>query len=250
MIECQECDEGQIQKIQTPYGCKEVCDACGHVAKDVDTYAGVMVWSHKTAPEIEIHASKASAAAVLDSNRSRVVRNPVRVAHHAPQEMGGRRQNTGRVKDESAKIEERLRPAARSSAGFKQRRVEIPEALKQHVMPIQKGDSRGLRSFTSFTKNDVNLVMSALPSTGSIDELCSLLNLRSTKTKKPLGILSWLSAYGHADPPQKLQLYSEGGSLVIHKDRSPEQEASYAEIDRETRYTLGYTTGTSRYNRI
>ena len=103
MIECDECDEGQIQKIQTPYGCKEVCDTCGHVAKDVDTYAGVMVWSHKTAPEIEIHASKASAAAVLDSNRSRVVRNPVRVAHHAPQEMGGRRQNTGRVKNEEHK---------------------------------------------------------------------------------------------------------------------------------------------------
>ena len=43
MIECDECDEGQIQKIQTPYSCKEVCDTCGHVAKDVDTYAGVMV---------------------------------------------------------------------------------------------------------------------------------------------------------------------------------------------------------------
>lgn len=35
-------------------------DECRHCAKDVEKYAGHMVWDHKTAPALEIHASKRS----------------------------------------------------------------------------------------------------------------------------------------------------------------------------------------------
>lgn len=247
MIECQECDEGQIQKIQTPYGCKEVCDACDHVAKDVDTYAGVMVWSHKTAPEIEIHASKASAAAVLDSNRSRVVRNPVRVAHHAPQEMGGRRQNTGRVKDEEHKC---LARPAKERKALKQRSVEIPKGLAPHVQPMIKADSAKLRTFTRFTSEEVKTVIAALPHTASMDELCCELGLRAGKHKKPTGILSWLSAFGHAEPPKVVTVWEDADCLVLKSESCFSSHASRSSLDSETLRALGYKSGASRYNRI
>jgi len=247
MIECSECDEGQIQKIQTPYGCKEVCDTCGHVAKDVDTYAGVMVWSHKTAPEIEIHASKASAAVVLDSNRSRVVRNPVRVAHHAPQEMGGRRQNTGRIgSDTDRSSYKSLRH--RDHKSVNQRKVSIPVVLQQHVQHMVKGDTSKMRTFTKFTADEVNRVISVLPHTSSLDDLSRELGQRSSKSNKATAILSWLSAFGHAEPPASTTVWQDDDRLVLKSESSFESRSTYDPLDFETRRSLGYTLGSSRYN--
>ena len=251
MIECPECDEGQVQKYQTPYGCKQVCDSCGHVVKDVDTYAGVMVWSHKTAPEIEIHASKASAQTVLSSSRSRVVQNPVQVRHHAPQEMGGRRQNTGRVT-----VNERLFIANRSTknhhsleARSRQHTCVIPAHLKRHVMPIEKASEEKLSTFTQFTSQDINRCLSVLPHTASIDELCASLGLRSGKTKKAIGILSWLSAFGHGKPGATTTIFKSKSGLVVSNGEDATQKANtgYNAIDRETQKVLGYKSGFTRY---
>lgn len=246
MSECQECDDGQIRKIKTPYGIKEVCDTCGYVAKDVDTYAGVMVWSHKTAPEIEIHASKASAAAVSESSRTRVVRNPVRVAHHAPQEMGGRRQNTGRVEPDTDRPS--YKPRHRQDRKpINQRAVSIPATLRQHVQSMVKGDTAKLRTFTKFTADEVGQVVTVLPHTSSLDDLSRALGQRAGKINKATGILSWLSAFGHAEPPTSITVWQGDDCLVLKPESSFKLEPTYDSLDFETRRSLGYTSGSSRY---
>jgi hypothetical protein len=246
MSECQECDDGQIRKIETPYGIKEVCDTCGYVAKDVDTYAGVMVWSHKTAPEIEIHASKASAAAVLDSNRVRVVRNPVRVVHHAPQEMGGRRQNTGKVEPE-VRISNCRPTHQRVSGPDQQRSITIPAPLRQHVQDMVKGNPEKMRTYTKFTVDEVNRVMAVLPHTSSLDDLSRALGQRFGKNNKATGILSWLSVFGHTKPPTNVTVWQGDDCLVLKSESSFESMPTYDSLDFETRRSLGYTLGSSRY---
>lgn len=247
MSECQECDDGQIRKFETPYGIKEVCDTCGYVAKDVDTYAGVMVWSHKTAPEIEIHASKSSASAVLDSDRTHVVTNPVRVAHHAPQEMGGRRQNTGRVKGDQ-RLRSLKAPKNKPTPSLS-RKHKVPVVLRSHVRPVETGDTCGMKTFTKFTSKDVEMCIAALPHTSSIKDLTTAMGLRAGKTKKAVGIISWLSEFGHSKPPAETTVWEDGDSLVLRSDRKCAQTStsSYTSIDRETQLALGYRNGFTRY---
>lgn len=69
LIECPECGEEEVVTTTTQYGTKQVCQCCNHILKDVDKYAGVMIWSHKTAPEIEIHANKESANLITSASR-------------------------------------------------------------------------------------------------------------------------------------------------------------------------------------
>lgn len=245
MVECHQCDNGIIEKIQTPYGCKEVCDTCGHVAKDVDTYAGVMVWSHKTAPEIEIHTSKASAQAVLESSRSRSTHKSVHVRHHAPQEMGGRRQNNSRIKNTAHRA---INFEARQNQAVNQRSIVIPPALGTHVWKMVKGDPTSLQAFTSFTANDVKKVIAVLPHTSSMSELCQSLGLRAGKQKKPVGILSWLSSFGHAEPPAKIEVWQDGEQLVLKSTGFAHSKNSQSALDTETIRLLGYKSATSRYN--
>jgi hypothetical protein len=259
MIECSECDEGQIQKIQTFYGCKEVCDACGYVAKDVDTYAGVMIWSHKTAPEIEIHSSKKSAEALLKSSRTRgVVQDQISVKRHAPAQMGGRRQNNGKVEVEKKRTYSRApspRNAQEKSSQQKRKAVSVPSCLSKHVQPISFSTRPpGATTYTQFTKSDIDTVVNALPSTSSIQDVCSALKLRSSKTKKPKGIISWIAAFSHKKTPDKVTIFEKDQKLYIEKEHSlnsnhdsPRLDGSW--LDSETTSALGYKTATNRYYR-
>lgn len=244
MIECSECDHGKIKSVQTPYGCKEVCDACNYIAKDVDTYAGVMVWSHKTAPEIEIHASKSSAQAVLGSNRARMAHGDVQVRHHAPREMGGRRQNAARVEPDAIRSNRIVTRDRKSQA---QRSVVIPLGLRPYVREMSKEGSTGMRTFTSFTADDVKKVLAALPCIDSMEELCQHLGLRSGKEKKPVGILSWLSSFGHAEPSTTTVVWQDGNRLVLKDGSEDTIKSCRGTLDVETRRALGYKSATSCY---
>lgn len=55
-MNCRHCG-GEVTKYDSSYGRIDECREC---AKDVERYAGHMVWDHKTAPALEIHASKKS----------------------------------------------------------------------------------------------------------------------------------------------------------------------------------------------
>jgi hypothetical protein len=59
---CRHCD-CEITPYDLDYG---KIDECRHCAVDVERYVGHMVWDHKTAPALEIHANAKSLAALKD----------------------------------------------------------------------------------------------------------------------------------------------------------------------------------------
>lgn len=61
-MNCRHCG-GEITVHDADYGKVDECRDC---AKDVDKYVGHMVWDHKTAPALEIHANARSLAALHD----------------------------------------------------------------------------------------------------------------------------------------------------------------------------------------
>jgi len=61
-MNCRHCG-GEITVHDADYGKVDECRDC---AKDVDKYVGHMVWDHKTAPALEIHANARSLAALRD----------------------------------------------------------------------------------------------------------------------------------------------------------------------------------------
>ena len=61
-MNCRHCG-GEITAHDADYGKVDECREC---AKDVDKYVGHMVWDHKTAPALEIHANAKSLAALRD----------------------------------------------------------------------------------------------------------------------------------------------------------------------------------------
>lgn len=96
MPECPECGEDAVKSFQTQYGLKVQCESCNHLLKDVDAYAGVMIWSHKTAPELEIHANKESAQLISSASRKSSPQGNPRVVQHVG-EMARRRGTTARA---------------------------------------------------------------------------------------------------------------------------------------------------------
>lgn len=257
--DCEYCDEGHVAPVKTEYGTKEVCNACGHVSKDVDTYAGVMIWSHKTAPEIEIHSSKKSAEALLKSSRTRgVVQDQINVKRHAPAQMGGRRQNNGKVEVEKKRVYSHSsspRNVQGKSSQQKRKVVSVPSCLSKHVQPISFSTRPpGATTYTQFTRSDIDTVVNALPSTSSIQDVCSALKLRSSKTKKPKGIISWIAAFNHKKTPDKVTIFEKDQKLYIEKEHSSSSDRNNSRLDgswldSETTSALGYKTATNRYYR-
>lgn len=62
---CRHC-EGEITVHDLGYGKIDECRDC---AKDVEKYVGHMVWDHKTAPALEIHANSRSLEALKDGRQ-------------------------------------------------------------------------------------------------------------------------------------------------------------------------------------
>lgn len=61
-MDCKHCDI-ELESSDRGFGRIDECRDC---ASEVDRYVGHMIWDHKTAPVIEIHANKASLSALKD----------------------------------------------------------------------------------------------------------------------------------------------------------------------------------------
>lgn len=147
--DCPQCGESAVETRDSEYGTKEVCSECGHVVRDVDAYAGVMVWAHKTAPEIEIHASKASADQVNKATRHSVPQGGVRVVREVGV-MATRRGTTAPSKSDAS----RFRGSGPSRPEPKQR-INHGDKLRPHVgraLPaLRFGQPRGALTATQFS---------------------------------------------------------------------------------------------------
>lgn len=64
-MNCRHCG-GDISEHDFDYGKIDECREC---AKDVEKYVGHMIWDHKTAPALEIHANAKSLAALRDGRQ-------------------------------------------------------------------------------------------------------------------------------------------------------------------------------------
>lgn len=62
---CRHC-EGELTDSDIGYGKIDECREC---AKDVEKYVGHMIWDHKTAPALEVHANSKSLAALKDGRQ-------------------------------------------------------------------------------------------------------------------------------------------------------------------------------------
>lgn len=132
MIECPECSAPCPPK-NTPWGVKVQCPECGHLVRDVDKYAGVMVWSHKTAPELEIHANAESASLVTGASRKSVPYGKPRVVQHVG-EMATRRGTTARAGSETPR---RTYSGVKASTGpLTPARDPVREYLKSIRVPV------------------------------------------------------------------------------------------------------------------
>jgi hypothetical protein len=66
-MQCKHC-EAKITAADREIGAIDECRLC---AKDVEKYVGHMIWDHKTAPVMEIHASKKSLETLKDGRYNR-----------------------------------------------------------------------------------------------------------------------------------------------------------------------------------
>lgn len=64
-MNCRHC-EAEIRETDLGYGKIDECREC---AKEVDRYVGHMIWDHKTAPALEVHANSKSLAALRDGRQ-------------------------------------------------------------------------------------------------------------------------------------------------------------------------------------
>ena len=64
-MNCRHCE---IELTQADFGYGKI-DECRECAKDVDKYVGHMIWDHKTAPALEVHANSRSLAALKDGRQ-------------------------------------------------------------------------------------------------------------------------------------------------------------------------------------
>lgn len=242
---CPHCDSENILKESGPYGTKYQCKDCGHILKDVERYAGVMVWSHKTAPEIEIHASKKSAGVLLGSSRNCNIKEPVKVVHHAPSEMGGRRDNKASLKGSEPKLVKGF--ARKRSSKLSDYQIKLPSSLNKVVLPIEKLDISGCKTYTKIKVKDLQYLAQNLDQAKDLDAVCSLLKLRKGKTKKPIALLSWLAQYGKKLPKEDVTVYkrSQNADHLIIEDTISKFERNrknYVLTDRDTIRQLGFRT--------
>ena len=172
-----------------------------------------MVWSHKTGAEIEIHVNHASAMAVANANRYRGVQQPVKVVHHAPKQMNGRREIIEPVQFEDAKLAHWSRPPAQIRT-----RLDIPYAIQKKLKYLIKGSHQGLRLFTQFDLNYIIKSAASIHPDATVESVSKALGQRNDRVSKAIGALSWLDEYGMVLPQGNIKLYESKNDELIIED--------------------------------
>ena len=132
-MNCKHCD-ATLTRADKNFGKIDECRKC---AVDVDRYVGHMIWDHKTAPVIEIHANKASLHALKDGRY-----NEGLALVHEVKERSRRREGD----DGSTSVS--LQP-------YRHNRTQKKKPKARFVKPIEVRSGKG-RTYTSFSAAQVS----------------------------------------------------------------------------------------------
>lgn len=203
-MHCKHCDI-ELTRDDKSYG---KVDECRNCATDVDRYVGHMIWDHKTAPVIEIHASKSSLVALKDGRYNEGLK-----LVHEVKERSRRREGD----DGTSSI--CLVPYRHASKSKK------AKPAREYIEPIAVRHGSG-KTFTSFSasqiknaKKDLELRNTLTPEKYDILLRCARLpySLRSGKR-----VEVWRDENGfYVKPPKPVTDYRTG-------------------LDSQTLHSLGY----------
>lgn len=190
-------------------------DECRDCAKDVDKYVGHMIWDHKTAPAIEIHANARSLAALKDGRK----KDGGNLVHEA-KDRSRRRES-----DISANNEISLNPYVRSrEIRLDREEEELPSIL------IRKGSGKTVATYSR----------SILEKAAAGDQK-ALIHLKDEKLKL-------------AKSASRLKLSQVSGmSITVWKDDQgyymvPKKSVVRSVLDNDTLRLLNFRT--SNYTRL
>jgi len=202
---CRHC-EGEITVHDLGYGKIDECREC---AKDVEKYVGHMIWDHKTAPALEIHANARSLAALKD----------------------GRQRDGGQLVHEVKERSRRRESDVSVGGGISLTPYMRPEPLPMHgnceVLPtitIRRGSGKTIATYAR----------TLLEKAAKGDQL-SLRHLKDEKLKL-------------AKAASRMQLSQVAGfSITVWKDEQgyymmPKREMTRSVLDDETLRRLNFRT--------
>lgn len=221
-MNCRHCDI-ELTEHDMHYGKIDECQEC---ASDIERYVGHMIWDHKTAPALEVHANARSLAALHDGryNAGELV--------HEVKERGRRRES-----DVSGGSQVSLTPYRRSDLIIHREVEPLP------VIQLRQGSGK---TVATYNKNSLKKVAS-----GSFEVLHSIKNadVKLIKAASHLNL-------SRIDGSFVTILRDEAGYYVIPK-RSLSNSKQYtryssasfrSSLDHETIRQVGYRT--ANYNPI
>lgn len=132
-MHCKHCDV-ELVADDRGHGKINECRAC---AVDVERYVGHMIWDHKTAPVIEIHANKASLSALKDGRYN----EGLSLVHE--------------VKERSRRREGDCGVSSKNLAPYKHAQPKCTvRVARDNIKPIQVRAGSG-KTFTSFSASQI-----------------------------------------------------------------------------------------------
>lgn len=247
-MHCNHCGSIKTITTHTSYGPKITCKDCGELIKDVDAYAGVMLFTHKTSSEIEIHANAASANVIRGASRRTIPAGKVR-AIHIPGELAGRRDNNTFVKTERAANFDKAFKSPKQfvvdTLGKKLKALNLPQFCFKKVFG---------KTITEFSTIDVEkfTVACADIEWSTLNDLLAADIYKKISWKDNLLRLSlmlgWRASHGPPATTRKIVViqtnnkYFDPNSPRAKLISAPSR-LSDESIDPEARAKLGFTTG-------
>lgn len=207
---CRHC-EAEITSSDLGYGKIDECRDC---ARDVEKYVGHMIWDHKTAPALEIHANAKSLAA-LRNGKDRA---------------GG--QLVHEVKDRSRRRESDVSCNDLSSSPYVRKTLQSMVSASEEVLPKIELRSGSGKTVATFGRSVLD---SASKNEAALRHLCDEKKLLAKAAAKiPLSKISGAA----------VTVWKDSAGFYIH----PKKSSSIAALDQETTRQLGYRG--SNYSRF
>lgn len=203
-MKCRHC-EAELSTLDLGVGKIDECRDC---AVEVERYAGHMIWDHKTAPVIEIHANASSVAALKDGRHNRGLKL------------------VREVKERSRRREGDAGDGALSFTPYNRKTCSLESKTAVEATEVLIRSGRG-KTFTAFNRNDVSAfkIGRSTPSIAKMspDKLALLRGCSKLQLNRVAGthVTVWKDELGFYTLPARTDLTGP-------------------ELDHETRKNLGF----------